>query len=114
MHTKFLRSGLILALIAFAVGCNQQPQTAAPVATPAPPPAAAAPDASVMASVHALRSNNIAAMLDNALPARELAKLKADWSKEMNKLLDARYARRRSRGMTDELMMMVTKAKPMA
>ena len=85
MHTKFLRSGLILALIAFAVGCNQQPQTAAPVATPAPPPAAAAPDASVMASVHALRSNNIAAMLDNALPARELAKLKADWSKEMNK-----------------------------
>jgi hypothetical protein len=86
MHTKLARIGLILSVTAFAVGCNQQPQTAAPAVAPAPAPVAAAgPDATIMATVHALRANNIAALLDNALPPGELAKIKGDWNKEMTK-----------------------------
>jgi PBP1b-binding outer membrane lipoprotein LpoB len=84
MHTKLARIGLILSVTAFAVGCNQQPaQTAAPAAAPAP--VAAGPDATIMTTVHALRGNNIAALLDNALPPPALAKIKADWNKEMTK-----------------------------
>jgi hypothetical protein len=87
MHIKLVRLGLILSLAVFAVGCNQQPaQTGAtPAATPTPASVAASPDAAIMATVHALRANNIAALLDNALPPGELAKIKADWNKEMNK-----------------------------
>ena len=84
MHTKFARIGLIFSVAALAVGCNQQPaQTAAP--TPAPAPVAAGPDATIMTTVHALRANNISAVLDNALPPAELAKIKTDWNKEMTK-----------------------------
>jgi hypothetical protein len=86
MHTKLARIGLILSVTAFAVGCNQQPaQTAAPAAAPAPALVAAGPDATIMTTVHALRGNNIAALLDNALPPPALAKIKADWNKEMTK-----------------------------
>ena len=87
MHTWFTRSALILSLAAFAAGCNnpQPAQTAAaPAAVPAAP-AAASPDATVMASVRALRANNVAALLANALPPGEVAKIKVDWAKEMNK-----------------------------
>jgi len=88
MHTKYVRGGLLLALAAFAVGCNQQQppaQSAAPAATPPAVVVAPGPDAAIMASVRALRANNVAALLDSALPPAELAKLKADWAKEMNK-----------------------------
>jgi hypothetical protein len=86
MHTKFARIGLILSVAAFAVGCNQQPaQTASPTAALAPAPVATGPDATIMTTVRALRANNIAAVLNNALPPAELAKIKADWNKEMTK-----------------------------
>lgn len=84
---KAVRFTLILLLAAVAVGCgDKQPaQTAAPTAAAPPPAAAAGPDGTIMASVRALRTNNIAALLDNALPPAELAKIKADWNTEMNK-----------------------------
>ena len=85
MRATIARFGLILSVAALAVGCNNpQPpaQTAAPAAAAA---AAAGPDVAVMASVKALRSNDVGALLANALPPGELAKLKTDWNKEMNK-----------------------------
>jgi len=39
----------------------------------------------VLASVKALRANNVGGLLENALPAAEIAKMKADWTKEINK-----------------------------
>jgi hypothetical protein len=83
------RSALLVLLAAVAAGCNS-PQTADATAAGAKPaavataPARAAPDASIMASVHALRANNIAALVANALPPPALAKFKADWSRDMN------------------------------
>jgi hypothetical protein len=89
MASSFVRFALAAALAATAVGCNQQPAPpATATATPPPPvavPAAATPDATIQASVRALRANNVGALLENALPPGEVAKMKADWSKEMNK-----------------------------
>jgi hypothetical protein len=87
MYSPRTRFAFVVALAAAAVGCNQQaaaPTAAAPAA-PAPVAAAAAPDAAVLASVKALRTNNVAGLLENALPAGEVAKMKADWVKEINK-----------------------------
>jgi hypothetical protein len=87
MSIKSVRFALLLLLAAFAVGCSdkQPAQTAAPAAVAPPPPPASGPDATIMASVRALRANNIGALLDNALPPAELAKVKAEWNTEMNK-----------------------------
>jgi len=89
MYSPLTRFAFVLALATAAVGCNQQtaaPTAAAPAApAPAPVAVAAAPDAAVLASVKALRANNVAGLLENALPAAEVAKMKADWVKEMNK-----------------------------
>jgi len=86
MRAPIVRLGLIASLAAFAVGCNNpQPpaQTAAPAAPAVAP--AASPDASIMASVHALRANDIGSLIANSLPPPALAKLKADWSADLNK-----------------------------
>ena len=84
MSVKFARIALIAALAAAGIGCNQQTPSSAST-TSALSTAAASPDGAVMAAVKALRNNNVAALLENALPPAELAKLKADWSKDMNK-----------------------------
>ena len=84
MNTKFARYAFVAALAAVAAGCGQS-QTAAPGAAAEAPAAPTTPDGALGASVQALRSNNVAAFLDNALPAAEVAKMKADWSKEINK-----------------------------
>ena len=85
MTTKFVRFALAAA-IAAAAGCGQSqnapPTAAAPAAVAASP---STPDGALAATIKALRNNNVAAFLDNALPAGEVAKMKADWSKEMNK-----------------------------
>ena len=89
MSSSLVRLALVAALAAAAVGCNQQAAPTATATAPAPAPVAApvaaSPDAAIQASVRALRANNVAALLENALPAAEVAKMKADWSKEMNK-----------------------------
>lgn len=86
MNTKLARIALAAAIAALAAGCGPS-ETAAPGAT-APVAVIAAPgtpDGTVSASVAALRANNVGALLNNALPAAELAKLKTDWNKDINK-----------------------------
>jgi len=87
MNTKFARFAFAAALAAIAAGCGQS-QTAAPAAgaaANAPVAAPSTPDGALSASIKALRNNNVSAFLDNALPAAEVAKMKADWSKDINK-----------------------------
>lgn len=85
MSTKLVRIALAAAIAALAAGCGPS-ETAAPGAAPVAVVAApSTPDGAVNASVAALRANNVGALLNNALPAAELAKLKADWNKDINK-----------------------------
>jgi hypothetical protein len=83
MNTKLARIVFAAALTALAAGCSPNNSSApgAPVAVAAP----STPDGAVSAAVSALRANNVGAFLDSALPAGELAKLKADWNKDVNK-----------------------------
>lgn len=80
--SRFVRFALVATLAAAGFGCNQQ-QNASNSSAPAAIAAAATPDAAIAASIKALHDNNIAALIDNALPAPEVAKLKADWNKDM-------------------------------
>lgn len=87
MNTKFARFAFAAALAALAAGCGQS-ETAAPGAGAAATAAVAAPttpDGALNASIKALRNNNVSAFLDNALPAGEVAKMKSEWSKDINK-----------------------------
>jgi hypothetical protein len=85
MNTKLARIALAAAIAALAAGCGSS-ETTAPGAAPAAAIAApSTPDGAASASVAALRANNVSAFLNNALPAGELAKLKADWNKDINK-----------------------------
>jgi len=86
MTTKLVRFGFAAAIAAVAAGCGQSQAPAPTAAAPAAvAPAPSTPDGALAATVKALRANNVAAVLDNALPAAEVDKMKADWSKEMNK-----------------------------
>jgi hypothetical protein len=85
MSTMFKRTALLLALAAAVAACGKKEETAT-TAPAAPAPAAAptvTPDAAVLASVRALRGNDISAFLTAALPAAEVAKIKGDWAKKM-------------------------------
>lgn len=88
MNTKFARIAFAAALAAVAAGCGQS-QSGAPAAAGAAAPVAVAapttPDGALSASIQALRANNVSAFLDNALPAGEVAKMKSEWSKDINK-----------------------------
>jgi len=86
MNTKFARYAFAAALAALAVGCSQSNSPATPAGVAAAPAAVpTTPDGALTASIQALRGNNVAAFLDNALPAGEVAKMKAEWSKDVNK-----------------------------
>jgi hypothetical protein len=87
MNTKFARIAFAAAIAALAAGCGQSETTApaAGAAATAPAPAPSTPDGALAASIKALRANNVAAFLDNALPAGEVAKMKAEWTKDVNK-----------------------------
>jgi hypothetical protein len=90
MSTQFKRAALLLALAALVAACGKNedqaktaaaaPAAAAPVAAPA-----ATPDAAVMASVRALRANDVNGFLVAALPPGEVAKMKSDWAKNLTK-----------------------------
>jgi hypothetical protein len=69
---------LIALLAAAAVGCGNQ-QSSAPVAG-----TASTPDATIRKSADLLKQNDIAGVMQNALPPAEYEKVKADWSKANN------------------------------
>ncbi len=81
--SKLARIALVAALAVAGFGCSQQSANspAAPAAVIAP----TTPDAALAASIKALRENNVTALVENSLPPPEVAKLKTDWSKDMNK-----------------------------
>jgi hypothetical protein len=85
MNTKIARFAFAAALAALAAGCGSGTNAPGAAPTSVAAPAPTTPDGALSASVKALRANNVAAFLDNALPAGEVAKIKADWTKEMTK-----------------------------
>ena len=86
MNSKFTRIALAAAIAALAAGCGPSetaaPGAAAPAAVIAAP---STPDAAIVATVAALRANNVSAFLQNVLPPAEMVKLKTDWTKDVNK-----------------------------
>jgi len=85
MSTYFKRTALVLALTALVAACGkkeEQPAASAPAAPVVVAPAAT-PDQAILASVRALRANDINAFLTASVPAPEVAKMKADWAKHM-------------------------------
>jgi hypothetical protein len=90
MSTRFKRAALLLALAALVAACGKnedQAKTPAAAAAAAAPVAAPAltPDAAIMAAVRALRANDVNGFLVAALPPGEVAKMKADWAKNLTK-----------------------------
>ena len=84
MSVILKRTALLLALAAAVAACGKKEETATAPATPAPAAIpTVTPDAAVLASVRALRGNDINAFLTAALPAGEVAKIKGDWAKKM-------------------------------
>ncbi|MEP6938771.1 MAG: hypothetical protein ABI846_03335 [Rudaea sp.] len=87
MSTPLNRIASLLALTVLVAACGKSEEQAK-TATPAPAAVvapAATPDAAIMASVRAMRANDINGLLTASLPAPELAKMKADWSKNLSK-----------------------------
>ncbi len=83
MLIKFARIPVAVALVCLVAGCNEQADQ--PAAVVASAPAQMSPDATVTASLKNLRNNNVAALVEGAVPTPALAKLKTDWSKDFNK-----------------------------
>lgn len=81
MSTKFVRYALIGALLAAGAACQQHSATS----TSAVAAKSTTPDGAVTASLSALRHNDVAGLLQEALPPGALAKLKADWHANLNK-----------------------------
>ena len=77
MFTRLARAAVLALLVAFAVGCGNQ-QSGAPTAVVN----ANTPDATIRKSADLMKQGDIAALLENALPPAEFAKLKADWGKD--------------------------------
>ena len=84
MQTSLKRVALLVALAAVGIGCSQQ-NSSAPTTPAAVAVATSSPEGTITASVKALRENNVGALLEITLPPAEVAKMKADWTKEMNK-----------------------------
>jgi len=79
MHKSFVRAALAASLVVFVAGCGDKPaETAAPAAAPV---SANTPDAAIRKSVDLLKQGDFAALMQNAMPAADYDKVKADWSK---------------------------------
>jgi len=79
MSTRLARAALAALLVAFVSGCGNKD-----AANPAAVAIASAPDATIRKSADLLKQGDIAGLLQNALPAAEFAKMKADWGKDAN------------------------------
>ncbi len=78
MSMRLVRVAFVALLAAAAAGCGNQ-QSSAPVAT-----SANTPDATIRKSADLLKQNDIAGVMQNALPPAEFEKVKADWTKANN------------------------------
>ncbi len=78
MSTRLVRVALVAFLAAAAIGCGNQ-ESSAPVAA-----SANTPDATIRKSVDLLKQNDIAGLMQNALPPADFEKVKADWMKANN------------------------------
>lgn len=87
MSTKFVRISFAIAIGCTSLGCSKESTDAASAkpAVTAPVAVATTPDAAVKAIYQNMRNNNIAGLIDSVLPPSAVNKLKADWSKELNK-----------------------------
>ena len=86
MSTKLARVALVAAMAVAFSGCGnkEEGQTNTPAAAPvAAKPAT--PDAAILASVQNLKAGNIDALIKNALPPEEYAKVKTKWAEDINK-----------------------------
>jgi len=85
--SKLARVALVAAMAVAFSGCGNKEEgktTAAPTAAPvAAKPAT--PDAAILASVQNLKAGNIDALIKNALPPEEYAKVKTKWAEDINK-----------------------------
>lgn len=86
MSKPLFRLALLGALSLVAIGCQKQPETSATAVAPA---AATSPDAALMVSVKAFKAGDFNALMQNALPPAEFAKIKSDWNKDQEPLTDA-------------------------
>src|ERR1700749_4950304 len=84
MQTSLKRVALLAALATAGIGCSQQSNTGGAPTTPVAV-ATSSPEGTVSASVKAIRENNVGSLFEIMMPPAELTKVKADWSKEMNK-----------------------------
>jgi hypothetical protein len=84
MQTSLIRVAFVAALAAAGLGCSQQ-NSSAPTTPAAVAAATSSPEGTITAAVKAVRENNVGALFEITLPTPELVKMKADWSKEMNK-----------------------------
>ncbi|HEY6941268.1 hypothetical protein [Dokdonella sp.] len=76
MVKPLVRAALAASLLVFFAGCEQKPAETAVTA-----PAAATPDAAILASVQLVKQGDIAGLMQNALPPADFAKAKAEWGK---------------------------------
>ena len=85
--SKLARVALVAAMAVAFAGCGNKEEGKTTTAPAAAPVAAkpATPDAAILASVQNLKAGNIDALIQNALPPDEYAKVKAKWAEEMNK-----------------------------
>jgi hypothetical protein len=79
MSTRIARAALVALLVALVSGCGNQ-QSAGPVAVVN----ASAPDATIKKSAELLKQGDLAALMQNAVPPADFAKMKADWGKAAN------------------------------
>ena len=85
MHIKLIHIAALAALAAAGSGCSQNESGTTASGVVAAIVAPSTPDGAIAASVKALRNNNVAALVENALPPGESAKLKTGWSRDINK-----------------------------
>lgn len=85
--SKLARVALVAAMAVAFSGCGNKEEGKTTTAPAAAPVAAkpATPDAAILSSVQNLKAGNIDALIKNALPPEEYAKVKTKWAEDINK-----------------------------
>ena len=80
MSKPLLRTALAASLLVFVAACQKEADTGTAAVTA--PTSATTPDAAIMTSIKLLKSGDIGGLMQNALPAADFAKAKAEWGKD--------------------------------